>query len=294
MRTSAAICLAATAWVATTGAARADEKIACVTAAETAQQQRSEGKLRDARLSLHLCSRDVCPALVRNDCTQWLTEIEASLPTIVLRATGPRGQDITDIKVSLDGQAFADKVDGLPLEVDPGPHVLTAVRPGSKPVRQELTFYTNQRNRTVSLVLEDVDPQPDGAGELHVSTDNTAPKRLGAAPFVFGALAVVALGSWTYFGLTSNAEAKRLDESCGPHGPGSGGIGHCSSSQVTPVRNKQIVADLSLGVGVISAGISTWLFLKANKSSTTTALPAREIFASPTPGGATAFWIERF
>src|SRR5258706_6616344 len=167
-----------------TGVAWADEKVACVTAAETAQQQRSEGKLRDARLSLHLCARDVCPALVRNDCTQWLTEIEASLPTIVLRATGPRGQDVTDIKVSLDGQALADKVDGLPLEVDPGPHVLTAVRPGSKPVRQELTFYTNQRNRTVSLVLEDVEPPPDGNGELRVSTDS-APKRLGAAPFVF-------------------------------------------------------------------------------------------------------------
>ena len=136
MRTSAAIGLAATAWIVATSAARADEKVACVTAAESAQQQRSEGKLRDARLSLHLCARDVCPALVRNDCTQWLTEIEASLPTIVLRATGARGQDITDIKVSLDGQALVEKVDGLPIEVDPGPHVLTAVRPGSKPVRK--------------------------------------------------------------------------------------------------------------------------------------------------------------
>jgi hypothetical protein len=266
-------------------AAWADEKIACVTAAETAQQQRSEGKLRDARLSLHLCARDVCPALVRNDCTQWLTEVEASLPTVVLRATGSRGQDVTDIKVSLDGQAFADKVDGLPLEVDPGPHVLTAMRPGSKPVRQELTFYTNQRNRTVSLVLEDVDPPPEGAGELRVSTDSSARKRPGATPFVFGAVAVAALGSWAYFGLTSIAERKVLQETCAPR---------CSSSQVTPVRNKQIVADVSLGVGVISAGISTWLFLKGGKPPATTALPAREIFASPTPGGAAAFWIERF
>ncbi len=276
-----------------TGVAWADEKVACVTAAETAQQQRSEGKLRDARLSLHLCARDVCPALVRNDCTQWLTEIEASLPTIVLRATGPRGQDVTDIKVSLDGQALADKVDGLPLEVDPGPHVLTAVRPGSRPVRQELTFYTNQRNRTVSLVLEDVEPPPDGNGELRVSTES-APKRFGAAPFVFGAVAVGALGSWTYFGLTSNADAKHLDETCGPNGPDSGGTGHCPSGDVRRVRNKQIVADISLGVAVISAGISTWLFLKGNKPSTTTALPAREIFAGPTPGGAAAFWVERF
>lgn len=285
--------MAAIAWAATASIASADEKVACVTAAETAQQQRSEGKLRDARLSLHLCSRDVCPALVRNDCTQWLTEIEASLPTIVLRATTPRGQDLTDIKVSLDGQALAERIDGLPIEVDPGSHVLTAVHPGSKPVRQELTFYTNQRNRTVSLVLEDVEPPPDGTGELRVSADS-APKRLGAAPVVFGAVALAALGSWTYFGLTSNADAKHLDETCGPDGPNSGGTGHCPSSDVDRVRNKQIVADVSLGVAVVSAGISTWLFLKASKSPTTTALPARQIFASPTPGGASAFWIERF
>jgi hypothetical protein len=280
--------------MATTGVARADEKVACVTAAETAQQQRSEGKLRDARLSLHLCARDVCPALVRNDCTQWLTEIEASLPTIVLRATGPRGQDVTDIKVSLDGQAIADKVDGLPLEVDPGLHVLTAVRPGSKPVRQELTFYTNQRNRTVSLVLEDVDPPPGGTGELRVSTDSSAPKRVNALPYVFGAVAVGALGSFTYFGLTANREAKRLDETCGAHMPNGDGQGHCPSSDVSRVRTKLTVADISLGVAVVSAGISTWLFLKGSKPPTTTALPAREIFASPTPGGAAAFWIERF
>jgi hypothetical protein len=271
----------------------ADEKTACFDAAENAQQQRAEGKLRDARISLHVCARDVCPAVVKNDCTQWLTEVEASLPTIVLRATGPRGQDITDVKVSLDGQALVDKIDGLPIEVDPGPHVLTSVHPGSKPTRQELTFYTNQRNRTVSLVLEDAAPPPGGAGELRVSTE-APPKRPGAAPYVLGAVAIGALASWTYFGLTSIAERKQLDESCGPHGPDSGGVGRCSSSQVTPVKNKQIAADVSLGVAVVSAGISTWLFLKGSKPSTATALPAREIFASPTPGGASAFWIERF
>jgi len=275
-----------------TGAARADEKVACVTAAESAQQQRSEGKLRDARLSLHLCAREVCPALVRNDCTQWLTEIEASLPTIVLRAIGPRGQDITDIKVSLDGQALADKVDGLPIEVDPGPHVLTAVRPGSKPVRQELTFYTNQRNRTVSLVLEDVDPPPDTTGELRVST--VSPKRAGPAPFIFAGLAAVGVASFAYNGLTGQAEVKDMRNTCGPDAPGHSGVGDCTSSQVNHAHNKLLIADVSLGLGIVSAGISTWLFLKSGKSSTTTALPAREIFASPTPGGASAFWIERF
>jgi hypothetical protein len=112
---------------------------------------------------------------------------------------------------------------------------------------------------------------------------------------VLGAVAVGALTSWAYFGLSSNADAKHLEETCGPHAPNStDGIGHCPTSDVTRVRNKQIVADVSLGVAVISAGISTWLFLKGSKPATTTALPSREVFAGPTPGGASAFWIERF
>jgi hypothetical protein len=276
-----------------TSTALADEKIACATAAVTAQQQRADGKLREARLSLHLCAREVCPGLVRNDCTQWLTEVEASLPTIVLRATDARGQDINDLKVALDGQPFVDKIDGLPIEVDPGPHVLTATRAGSKPVKQEVTFYTNQRNRTVSLLLEDVDPPPAGNGELKVAPERP-PARIGPAPFVLGGVAVVALASWAYFGLSSNADYKHLDVTCGPNRPNSDGRGICPVDQTTPVRDKEIAADISLGVAVVSAGISTWLFLKGGKTSATTALPAREIFASPTSGGVSAYWIERF
>src|SRR5262245_49024443 len=113
-------------------ASAADEKLACVTAAETAQQQRSANKLRQARASLHICARDVCPAVVRSDCTQWLAEVEASVPTIVLRAQDPRGADLTDVKVQLDGAPIADKIDGLPIEVDPGQHVLSWEHTGSK------------------------------------------------------------------------------------------------------------------------------------------------------------------
>jgi hypothetical protein len=276
-----------------TSFAAADEKVACATAAVTAQQQRADGKLRDARLSLHLCAREVCPGVVRNDCTQWLTEVEASLPTIVLRATDARGQDVNDLKVALDGQPFVEKIDGLPIEVDPGQHVLTATRAGSKPVRQEVTFYTNQRNRTVSLLVEDVDPPPTGNGELKVSPDRTT-TRVGPAPFVLGGVAVAALASWAYFGLKSNADYKNLDGTCGPNRPNGDGRGTCQPDQTRPVKNEEIAADVSLGVAVVSAGISTWLFLKGGKPPATTALPAREIFASPTRGGVSAFWVERF
>src|SRR5687767_14116999 len=82
--------------------AHADDKIACVQAADAAQEHRTAGRLKDARTSLHVCARATCPALVRSDCTQWLSEVEASMPTIVIRAVGARSEDIADVQVDLD------------------------------------------------------------------------------------------------------------------------------------------------------------------------------------------------
>src|SRR3954465_1687817 len=133
MRGRLAACMVATALLGVCPhALAADEMLACVSAAEKAQRLRGANKLLQARASLLICSRDVCPGVVRSDCTRWRAEVEASVPTIVLRAQDPRGQDLTDVKVWLDGTPLADKVDGLPLEIDPGQHVLTGEHAGSK------------------------------------------------------------------------------------------------------------------------------------------------------------------
>src|SRR5436190_10800713 len=83
-----------------------DEMSACVSAAEQAQRQRAAGRLLEARASLQICSREVCPSVVRSDCLRWRADVEGSIPTIVLRAQDPRGQDLSDVKVALDGTPF--------------------------------------------------------------------------------------------------------------------------------------------------------------------------------------------
>src|SRR5579859_5572726 len=108
--------------------AAGDEMSACVAAAEQAQRQREELKFLEARASLQICSREVCPNIVRGDCLRWRGELE--VPTIVLRAQDPRGQDLSDVKVLLDGTQIADKIDGQPIEVDPGQHVVTGEHAG--------------------------------------------------------------------------------------------------------------------------------------------------------------------
>ena len=259
--------------------AHADEKVACVRAADAAQEQRTAGKLRDARAALHTCARDVCPALVRSDCTQWLAEVEASMPTIVIRAQNARGEDLTDVEVDLDGRRMADKLDGLPIEIDPGSHVL-AWRRGGKAARQEIVVHTAEKNRTVTLRVESGDALAAGL------VDTPEPEhrfRPDAAAWIFAGVAVVGAASWGYFGLRGKSEVTDMRIEC---------AAHYAASRVDAAYQKLLVADISLGAALVSAGVATYFFWSAATPSKAAA--ARQVTVSPVAGGIAAVWVERF
>jgi hypothetical protein len=77
----------------------AEEKQACLTASDKGQQAKLEGKLRVAREQFIVCSRNECPALVRQDCTQWVTEVMAAIPSVVVGARDWQGHDVFAVKV---------------------------------------------------------------------------------------------------------------------------------------------------------------------------------------------------
>src|SRR5277367_5329759 len=129
-----------------------DERVACVSEHESAQLRRRDGKLRDARAALLTCSRAVCPAAIRADCGDWLAEVERSVPTVVIAARSPRG-DETAGRVLMDGAVFAKQLDGQPLEVDPGPHVFRFEIPPYEPVEQHIVIRTGEKNRELLVTL---------------------------------------------------------------------------------------------------------------------------------------------
>jgi hypothetical protein len=259
-----------------------DEKLACVAAADAAQQQRAAGKLLAARASLQICSRDACPGLVRSDCTRWRAEVEASVPTIVLRAQDPRGQDLTDVTVWLDGVPIADRMDGLPIEIDPGQHALTCEHAGSKKLRQEIVVRTGDKNRTISLPFEDLEPlQPVVIPPSHVQGSG----RPSAAAWIFTGLGVAAAGVGTYFLVGAIRDKNNLERlGCKPN---------CDPALVDGGVRKDDFATVAFGAAILSGGLATYFFLKPSKPTSTT-LPAREVLVTPIFGGAFASWSEHF
>src|SRR4051812_16562109 len=90
--------------------AAADEKAICVAASEKAQQLRSTGKLVEAREQLKVCGRRECPKLIQQDCTQWTSEVLATLPSAVPAAKDRKGRDIVDVRLTVDGKVVAESL----------------------------------------------------------------------------------------------------------------------------------------------------------------------------------------
>lgn len=151
-RASVLLAVVATAALSTAHAA-ADDKQQCLAASDQGQQMRDDGKYRRAREAFAACARDACPALVRRDCVKWLADLEQSSPSIVVGAKDDKGGDLVDVTVLVDGAALVTKLDGKPVQVDPGQHVFRFVRQGSEPAETTVVLRAGEKNRFVGVTL---------------------------------------------------------------------------------------------------------------------------------------------
>jgi hypothetical protein len=143
-------------------AARAADstKAQCVSANLSGQDLRRDGKLAAAREAFRQCADPSCPALVRDDCTRRLDEIERVQPTIVFEAKDASGHDQSAVVVTLDGKPLAERLSGAALQVDPGEHVFAFTVSGQAPVTQTFVIREGERDRRERVVLGPAAPSP--------------------------------------------------------------------------------------------------------------------------------------
>jgi hypothetical protein len=220
--------------------ARADVVQDCVNAAHQGQRHRETGALRAARREFLACSASTCPTLVRTDCGQWLTDVEQRMPGLVVRATDENGQDLIDVRVLVDGTLEQERLEGRPLLVDPGARILRFERAGSKPVTMRVVVREGEKTRLVDVVMR----AAASAGEK--------PRTFPVLPVVLGAIGVLGIAGFAYFAADGSSDVDRLRSSCAPR---------CAESDVDDARRKIIVANVSLGVGLVSLGAAAWLLL---------------------------------
>jgi hypothetical protein len=200
------------------------------------QRQRKSAQLLAARESFVVCGQTACPAALRKDCSQWLEEVEAALPSVVVVVR--RGQqDVRDARLWVDDVEVAQVLDGRSIPLDPGTHRFVVEVEGERPMTRNLLLREGERRRVVPFELVgEAEPPP-------AERDWTT---LG----VLGGVGALGLGAFGFFALRSHSERGDL-ESC---------KGHCPQDDVDRVRRDQIIADVSLGVGVVALGAAAYLY----------------------------------
>jgi len=283
-------CVFASSTTASECMAKNDEtKRQCIASAENAQNLRMSNKPLAARAALRECVRDACPRAVRSRCAKWLEENEAAIPTVVLNARDASGADVVDVEVSVDGKPFARALDGGALPLEPGEHAFEYARAGKGPiVRTRVLLGTGEKNRLVSVTLADA--SAPAAVTLATESSVTPEPSRSSHPsrtlaWVFAGVSVVAAGSFAYFGITGQSELRDLRAQC---------AGHCSQSTAQPTWNKLIAADVSLGVGVVSAALATYFFLRTPTEAGEMRETQTGLVVSPSPRGASVGWIGAF
>jgi len=239
----------------------------CLTQHEQSQVLKQASKLKSAREALLTCSRDVCPSFIRADCVEWLGQLDRSIPSVVPTAKVNK-RDEFNVRVTVDGQLAATRLDGKPIELDPGVHTFKFELAPWPPVEQQILVAEGEKNRTVTVNFgkNDDDKEPE------IPTYRPFP----TIDYVLGGTAVVGIGAFALFGSMGNSGKKDLQNTCAPF---------CSTTDVnSKVKSKFLIADIGLGVAVASvvAGI---VFYAARPAIP---IPGAEDQTKKPPGGTPA------
>jgi hypothetical protein len=296
LRTRALPALAASlAWLATPGAARADDKHACIAAFEDAQQLRIDGKLRVAQSRLLDCAKPECPALVRQDCAQWMSDVVAATPSVVLGARDGQGHDVLGVRASMDGVLVSDHLDGRPMPVDPGVHVFRFESPGaaaaSGPAAEvQVLVRAGEKNREITVTLGPLGTSaspgaPSTAPAALGDTSSTGRAGVPALAWIFGGVAVAALGTALAFDVAQAVDYDHLHATC---------AGHCAQDQVDHVATERWIAGATAGVGALSLGAAAYVFFTRPYRARPTAAASWRVDFEALPHGGVGSIVGRF
>jgi hypothetical protein len=154
---------------------------ACVGANAQGQQFRRNGKFGAAREQFQLCNVPACPVVVAEDCTTRVDELDVAQPTVIFDVRDRAGHDVSDATVALDGDPFADRLNGAAVRVDPGEHVFTFTLPNEAPVLQKVVIKEGEKGRRVRVSLS-----PEAVPSPAVTAEPAAPPPQASEPPVDG------------------------------------------------------------------------------------------------------------
>jgi hypothetical protein len=245
---------------------------------------RADGKLRAARTQLTSCMEaSECNAEARRRCAAEQQTLANEMPSVVVHAHDGRGNDLVDVSVTLDGEAFVSKLDGLALSIDPGEHTFVFERAGQEPVKQVTTIEPTDKFKLVTVELPDAELLRQRAlADTPAAKVSSSPVRLIAGASLAG-VGIVGIAAFAGIGADARSEEKDLRR-CRPD---------CSQGAVDSVSTRYTLANVSLGVGLAALGAAAWVLL-TGPSSAPAADPNAKLDVVAGPRGGTLTLTSQF
>jgi len=287
----------------------------CLSASENSLSLRNQHKLREARAALLICAAPSCPADIRAECTRRVGEVNVAIPTIVFEAKDASGNDLSAVRVSMDGQLLIERLEGTALSIDPGVHGFMFETPGQSPVVKQLVIREGEKDRRElvafggAAVANAGGPIAPSAGAAPAGAPAGSAAAAGPTTVVaggatpdsgassggwstqakigvgLGAAGAVGLVTGVVFGIVSNSRASAFNSAgCSTGAPNDGPAG-CQSKHDS-VSSARGLAVVGLVSGVVLGGVGAYLFFAAPKEVTSkVAFRAGPVTVSCLPAG---------
>jgi hypothetical protein len=233
------------------------EKQACIDAHASGQDLRKKGHLLEAADALATCLKPTCPRVLQSECGGWLTELEAATPSVVFDAVDDTGNSVIEVAVHVDGKRVISRLDGRAVPIDPGDREIVFEAEGGRRVEQRVLVLEGQKNRMVRAVFGPANDDARSSRKTsspprHVAEGKTSP---GWPVYALGAASVIGLAGFATFGVLGRTQESELDECRGA----------CSDRAYDVMRDRYLVADISLGVAVVSLSAAAVLWFVGSR-----------------------------
>jgi hypothetical protein len=166
----------------------------------------------------------------------------------------------------------AESLDGKPVPLDPGVHRFRFEQPNGVAHETQVLLREGEKNRVLTVNFpsqsgETSTTQASVPGKDRGAHDDDGDKSAPVLAYVLAGVGTVGLGAAVFFDLKANGDASTLRTSCAPN---------CKQEDVDGVQAKYVAAAVSLGVGVVSLGVATYLFLAPRGGGKGSALAPHE------------------
>ncbi len=257
----------------------------CLAASDASLKRGNEHKLRSERAQLLVCAAASCPADIRKECVSRVDELNAQIPTIIFAAKDASGSDLSAVKVTMDGEVLAERVEGTALSIDPGEHMFLfetagesavtktlVIRQGEKDRREAVAFGTMTTTPSITPLATqpNAPPAPTSAASSPELPATASGHGLGTQKIlalVAGGLGIVGLGVGSAFGVMAVSQKSDAQNACpGTQCPTQDGVNKWSNAGTTGDIS---TIGLILG-GVAIAGAAVLWFTSPSSSGATT------------------------